>query len=94
MVVIMDKVIERIDAHGKIIWLPPLRVDVAVSIAAELGGIIAGAPDWDRAAELIDMRGGMLVLSVEHHGPQDYRAWTIHAKTGGWLAARIEALEA
>lgn len=90
----MDKIIERIDIHGHIIWLPPLLPDVAVATRAALERILADTTSWDQAAELIDMRGGMLALKVNHHGPQDYREWSLLVREKSWLSDQIERLAA
>lgn len=85
--------IERIDIHGRILWLPRLAPDVAVAVKALLATALADTTTWDEAAEIIDIRGGALVLKVEHHGPQDYRVWSIAARDNTWLSARIAELE-
>jgi hypothetical protein len=89
-----DTLIERIDVHGRIVWLPPLAPDVAVALRSTLERAIANEPDWDHAAEIIDMRGGALVLKVEHHGPQNYREWSLMVRPNTWLSARMGELTA
>lgn len=90
----MDKIIERIDIHGRIIWLPALLPDVAVAARSIIERTLAEATDWDSAAEIIDMRGGMLVLKVNHHGAQDYREWQLIVRDKSWLSGQIDRLAA
>lgn len=88
------KVIERIDTHDRILWLPALAPDVAVAYRALLEGVLAPTKSWDEAAEILDMRGLLLTLKVEHHGPQTYREWSLAVCAGTWAAARLAELEA
>lgn len=88
------KIIERIDAHGRILWLPALAPDVAVAYRALLERVLSSTKSWDEAAEILDMRGVLLTLNVEHHGPQTYREWSLGIRMDTWAGARIAELEA
>lgn len=88
----MHKVIERVDIHGRVLWLPPLAVDAAAALKSMLQALLSKELDWDHAAEIIDIRGGSLVLKVNHHGPQDYLEWSIAPRRDTWMDARIADL--
>lgn len=89
-----DKVIERIDIHGRILWLPALAPDDAVAYRALLDRLLIETPDWNHAAEALDMRGINLTLKVNHHGAQDYMIWSLGSpRAGSWAAARLAEIE-
>lgn len=88
------KVIERIDTHDRTLWLPALAPDVAVAYRSVLERVLAPAKSWDEAAEILDMRGVLLTLKVEHHGPQTYREWSLGIRMDTWAGAQLAELEA
>jgi hypothetical protein len=89
------KAIERIDIHGRILWLPALKPDVAIAWRALVERTIAESPDWDHCAEILDICGIPLILNVEHHGPQNYLIWSLgYPRRETWALARLAEIEA
>ena len=86
----MDTYVDRLDAHGLTIWLPPMpSASAAEIIRQDVAELAAQAADAEAVLPTLDSYGWSLILRVEHHGPQTYRIWTIAPRPVTWAAARV-----
>ncbi len=82
--------IERLDAHGLTLWLPPTQSKTAAEIARQdVAEVVAKAADANEVLELLNIRGYSLMLKVNHRGPQDFREWSLSARPDTWASARL-----
>lgn len=91
----MDRYIERLEARGLTLWLPPMPSPVAAQMLRDdIAEVLARAISADDALELLDIHGFALGLNVEHHGPQTYRIWTLAPRADTWASARCQGAAA
>lgn len=83
---------DHIDVFGHTVNLPPLQANGAAAIKSIVSRTIADCPDWDAVMRALDSSGFDLSVRVNHHGPTDYLAWSLHARKNSWAAARMDDL--
>lgn len=86
----MTRYINRLDVHGLTFWLPPMPSKTAAEIARQdIAEIVAKAADANETLELLNIRGYALTLKVNHHGPQNFREWSLSPRQDTWASARL-----